>query len=276
MMLMKMILDESDFASNIERFTGFAELYDKYRPQPPTILHDLLTQLANVVMPKLVVDLGCGTGLSTRFWSARAEQVIGIDPTDDMRRVAELQNTFSNVSFQKALSHQTGLPDDCADLVTCSQSLHWMDPLPTFQEAARILRNGGVFAAYDCDWPPTTTRWEADAAYNRCMERVKNLGDKLGVDEGLKFWSKEGHLGRMKASGCFRFTKEVVVHHVEEGNAERLIGLAQSQGNVIPLFKKGLSETEIGWNEIRKIATETLGESLAPWYFSYRVRLGIV
>jgi ubiquinone/menaquinone biosynthesis C-methylase UbiE len=270
------MLQESDFASNIERFTGFAELYDRYRPHPPTILHDLLTQLANVATPNLVVDLGCGTGLSTCFWSARAQQVIGIDPTDDMRRVAELQNTFSNVSFQKALSHQTGLPADCADIVTCSQSLHWMDPLPTFQEASIVLRSGGVFAAYDCDWPPTTTRWEADAAYNRCMDQVNELGGEFGVVDGLKFWPKEGHLERMKASGCFRFTKEVLVHHVEEGNAERLVGLAQSQGNVIPLLKKGLSESEIGLSEIREVAMETLGESNAPWYFSYRVRLGIV
>lgn len=44
-----MILQESDFAANIERFTGFAELYDRYRPHPPTILLDLLTRLANVV-----------------------------------------------------------------------------------------------------------------------------------------------------------------------------------------------------------------------------------
>lgn len=271
-----MMLNESDFASNIERFTGFADLYDKYRPQPPVVLHDLLTQLADTTTPKLVVDLGCGTGLSTRFWSDRAEQVIGIDPTDDMRRVAESLNVYENVSFRKALSHRTELPDDCADIVTCSQSLHWMDPLPTFQEAARVLRRGGVFAAYDCDWPPTTTRWEADAAYNRCMERVKELGVEFGVEDGLKFWSKEGHLERMKTSGCFRFTKEVVIHHVEQGNAERLVGLAQSQGNVIPLLKQGLSEEEIGLSEIGRVAAETLGESLAPWYFSYRVRLGIV
>ena len=271
-----MILQESDFASNIERFTGFAELYDRYRPHPPIILLDLLTQLAKVVTPKLVVDLGCGTGLSSRFWSARARRVIGIGPADDMRRLAEMQNASRNVSFQKGLSHQTGLPEDCADIVTSSQSLHWMDPLPTFIEVARILRRGGVFAACDCDWPPTTSAWEADAAYNRCLERVLELENEHGVSDGLKRWSKEEHVVRMKASGCFRFTKEVVVHHVEEGNAERLIGLAQSQGSMMMLLKKGLSESDLGLDKLKEIAKQTLGDRSAPWYFSYRVRLGIV
>src|SRR5262249_29150359 len=102
------------------------------------------------------------------------------------------------------------------------------------------------------------------------------LEDEHGVADGLKFWSKEGHLARMQASGCFRFTKEVLVHHVEEGNAERLVGLAQSQGNVIPLLKKGLSESDIGLDKLREEARETVGGRNRPWYFSYRVRLGIV
>src|SRR5829696_9079999 len=131
-----LMLQESDFASNIERFTGFAKLYDSYRPLPPPVLLDLLTQLANVPTPYLVVDLGCGTGLSARFWSSRAQRVIGIEPSEDMRHEAAIQNVSQNVSFEKGLSHQTGLPNNCADIVTCSQSLHWMDPLPTFKEVA--------------------------------------------------------------------------------------------------------------------------------------------
>jgi ubiquinone/menaquinone biosynthesis C-methylase UbiE len=270
------MLQESDFASNIARFTGFAELYDASRPHPPPVLLDLLTQLAEVVTPDLVVDLGCGTGLSSRFWSTSARQVIGVEPTDDMRRQAERQTAATNVSYLKGFSHSSSLPDNCADIVTCSQSLHWMDPLPTFKEVARVLRRGGVFAAYDCDFPPTTSSWKADAAYDRFMVRVAELEELHNVSDGLQRWSKTEHLERMKASGCFRFTKEVVLHHVEEGNAERLITLTRSQGNVATLFKKGLSERDLGMEKFREITNETLGGSAKPWYFSTRVRLGIV
>src|SRR6266581_4632413 len=102
-----MTLQEPDFASNIERFTGFAELYNTHRSYPPLILLDLLTQFAGVVTPNLVVDLGCGTGLSSRFWSSRARQVIGIEPTDDMRRQAERQTAATNVSYVSGFSHRS-------------------------------------------------------------------------------------------------------------------------------------------------------------------------
>src|SRR5690606_15398774 len=111
--------------------------------------------LAAVERPALVVDVGSGTGLSTRLWAGRADQVIGIEPGDDMRRQAEAQTAAPSVRYQPGYSTATGLPDACADIVTVSQALHWMEPEPTFAEMARILRPGGVFAAFDCDWPPT-------------------------------------------------------------------------------------------------------------------------
>jgi predicted O-methyltransferase YrrM len=51
-------------------------------------MHDLLTQLIDTPHPRLVVDLGSGTGLSTVLWGERAERVIGIEPNADMRNEA--------------------------------------------------------------------------------------------------------------------------------------------------------------------------------------------
>src|ERR1035437_4594814 len=65
----------------VERFLGFAPVYDRFRPQPPEVAVDVLCQIAQVERPGLVVDLGCGTGLSTRIWAGRAERVIGIEPS---------------------------------------------------------------------------------------------------------------------------------------------------------------------------------------------------
>ena len=57
----------SDFSANVKRFTGFADVYDAYRPRPPAVLADVLCGLAGVERPTLVVDLGSGTGSSTRY-----------------------------------------------------------------------------------------------------------------------------------------------------------------------------------------------------------------
>src|SRR6266446_8904561 len=68
---------------------GFGAQYHAYRPRPPAALIDALVQLARVSRPGLVVDLGCGTGISTGIWAPRAECVIGIEPLDEMRKRSE-------------------------------------------------------------------------------------------------------------------------------------------------------------------------------------------
>jgi SAM-dependent methyltransferase len=264
-----------DFSGNIERFTGFADQYDKYRPSPPSALADLLMRLAGTSRPALVVDLGSGTGLSSRYWADKAEKVIGVEPTLDMRKQAEAQTEAKNVVYREGFSHQTSLPDDCAQIVTCSQSLHWMEPQSTFEEAARILIPGGVFAAYDYDWPPTTGSWEADAAYEECMTKVREVEKGYADPKPVRMWEKSQHKSRMQSSGCFRYTKEVVIHHIEPGNAERLIGLILSQGSVKTLLKGGLTESQIGIDTFRQKVLEALGMEFKPWYWSSRVRIGI-
>lgn len=264
----------SDFSGNIARFTGFADIYDQYRPSPPKSLAPFLLTLAKIERPALVVDLGCGTGLSSRYWADQADRVIGLDPTDAMRDQAEL-NALPNLTYAKAFSHDTGLPDNCADIVTCSQSFHWMEPTETCHEAARILRPGGVFAAYDYDWPPVTGNWEVDAAYERCMAQGRELEKQHGIVEEIARWDKDTHLQRIRESGAFRYTQESVMHHHEPGNAERLIGLLVSQGWYGSLRKRGLTEEELGLDKLRETAQRLLGNDLRPWHWSSRIRWGI-
>jgi ubiquinone/menaquinone biosynthesis C-methylase UbiE len=266
-----------DLSANVERFTGFAEVYDRHRPKPPPVLRELLPRLAGVERSSLVVDLGCGTGLSTLFWSGHAGEIIGVDPSGDMRAQAEANaaaNGATDVRFVAGFSTETGLPDACADLVTCSQSLHWMDPEPTFAEVARLLRPGGVFAAYDCDWPPTVD-WEVEAAYLEAHRRAVALEKERNYFPDLKHWSKSEHLGRMRESGRFQHVKEILLHSVERGNAERFIGVFMSQGQVAKMLQLGVQEHEIGLDGLREVAQRVLGDKPRRWHWSYRLRVGV-
>ena len=265
-----------DFSGNLERFSGFADVYDKYRPAPPTVLASILTGLANTLYPRLVVDLGSGTVLSARYWADKAEQVIGVEPTLDMRKQAEAQTEAANVTYREGFSHQTGLSNSCAQIVTCSQSLHWMEPQSTFEEAARILVQGGVFAAFDYDWPPTTSNWQADQAFHDCNATVAKFEKELQIEKPARRWAKDEHLARLQNSGCFRYTKEIVAHHSDKGNAERLIGLMMSQGSVMTLIKNGISESQLGMDVFKQVVTRTLGEENKVWYWSSRIRYGII
>ena len=249
---------------------GFAAGYDSHRPSPPAVLLDVLCLEAQADRPRLVVDLGSGTGLSTRAWSQRADEVVGVEAIPEMREQAEAATSAENVRFVHAYAHETGLPDGAADVVTCSQSFHWMEAEPTLAEAARILRPGGVFAAYDYDWPPVV-HWEVEAAFE---EMVQGLGLRRAL-RGQPRLTKDMHLDRMRDSGHFRYTREVMLHSREWGGAERIVGMALSLGPMAVMLKDGVSEEEIGLAALREAAARALGEREVEIFLGYRVRLGV-
>lgn len=263
--------------ANVERFAGLADVYEAYRPQPPSVLIDVLCRQLGADRPGLVVDIGSGTGLSTLIWAGRADAVVGVEPGADMRQEAERKASrlgVQDVLFVHGYSSNTGLADACADIVTISQALHWMEPEATFAEVARILRPGGVFAAYDCDWPPIVG-WQAEAADRAFMAHAATVERERGMVQQVQHWNKSEHLERMRTSGRFRYVRELCLHQVEEGNADRLVGVARSQAHIAGLLKRGLTEEEIGLDVLRAEAERILGEEPRPWYWTYRVRLGI-
>jgi SAM-dependent methyltransferase len=257
-------------SSGYER-SGFAAGFDSNRPAPPPVLLDILCLAAQVDSPRLVIDLGSGTGLSTRPWAERADQVIGVEASPEMRAQAETATGADNVSFVQAYAQATGLPDGEADLVTCSQALHWMEPEPTFAEAARLLRPGGVFAAYDYDWPPVVN-WEVESAFEEVLRRVR-AGRR--PDGGPMRFSKEGHLDRIKGSGHFRYAREIVFHSRDRADAQRIVGMAFSLGPLTVLLGNGQSEEELGLAALREAAERALGDRTVDIFVGYRIRLGV-
>jgi ubiquinone/menaquinone biosynthesis C-methylase UbiE len=263
--------------ANVARFTGFADIYDRYRPKPPEMIADLLLQLAGMDHAGQVVDLGCGTGLSTLIWINRTKLLTGIEPSPDMRAVAtqrqEWAQTTTHAHFVGAEADQTGLADQSADIVTASQSFHWMDPVPTLAEVARVLRPGGVFAAYDCDWPPVSDP-VADAAFAACHRHADELLAQNGISKA-KAWPKGQHLEQIKKSGHFRYTRDLACLQTDTGNSDRLVGLIRSQGSIATLLKHGYTETDIGLDRLRETVQERLGDRTTRWFWCYRIRLGI-
>jgi ubiquinone/menaquinone biosynthesis C-methylase UbiE len=242
------------------------------------VLLDLLTQMIHVPHPTLVVDLGSGTGLSTTIWGERAERVIGIEPNTDMRHEAARkvagQPSAAHIEYREGTAQQTGLPGGCADIVTCAQAFHWMEPTATLTEVARILRAGGLFAAYDYDWPPTL-HWELERVFQEVDERFDELMQERGLVQDLPRWSKDRHLDRMRKSGHFRFTREVVLHALEHGGAARFLEMMQSNAYSHQFQLKTITEHEIGFDRLRSAALQYVGSEPIPWYMSYRVRIGI-
>jgi SAM-dependent methyltransferase len=252
---------------------GFAGLYDRYRPAPPDEVVDILEFLVGGSV-RLVVDIGCGTGLSTRVWAARAGAVVGVEPNPRMLEQARAATADANIEYRQAYASETGVADDAADLVTAWQAFHWMEPQPVLSETARILRRGGVFAACDYDVRPVV-RPEVDAAFGELLDARREARERLNLPAGAASWPKEGHVDQIRQSGRFRYARELVAHAWADIDAERLLGLAESIGGPAEIFGDRAPAVAETLARLGETARRVLGDRSWPALFGYRIRVGV-
>lgn len=128
------------------RFLGLAERYAKYRPTYPREVVDRVIQHCRLGPDSLLVDVGCGTGISSRLFAERGIPVLGIDPNAEMRCKAEQAAAQAGEKapvYQEGKAEETGLPDASADAVLAAQAFHWFEQAATLREFHRILKPGG-------------------------------------------------------------------------------------------------------------------------------------
>ena len=258
---------------NADRFTGFADVYNTVRPKMPDYVPEMITKYLGRV-PENVVDLGCGTGLSTYAWQGKCRQVTGVEPSGDMIAEAR-ENAPESVNFIQRFGFDTGLPGGFADAAVCSQSFHWMDPETTLPEISRILKAGGVFATVDNDWPPVCDV-RAELAYQELFKTVRQIEqNRADIKDSFKRWEKEKHLSNIKNSGLFAYAREILFANREKCTSDRLIGLAMSQGSVQKILKTcpGLLAEELGQYE--KTIRGVFGDESFSADFCYRMRIGV-
>ncbi len=131
------------------RFSGLASLYAKCRPDYPPEAIDFIVTRCGLGPQALLVDVGCGTGISARLVAGRGLPVLGIEPNADMRARAESEPPPPDCPtprYQDGRAEATGLPDGCADVVLAAQAFHWFAPAAALAEFARILKPGGWVA----------------------------------------------------------------------------------------------------------------------------------
>lgn len=133
-------------------FTGKADFYAKARPGYPDAATEYVLSLAG--KNAVFADIGAGTGKFAELLAKRGAAVRAVEPNADMRsQLALTLAPYPNATVFGGSAEETGLPDGCADAVTCAQALHWFDPAAFRAECRRIARPGGLVIAVYNDTP---------------------------------------------------------------------------------------------------------------------------
>ena len=125
---------------NEQKFTGKADVYEKFRPSYPDELIDFLYDNARC---EAVADIGAGTGKFTRCLLNKPWKVTAVEPNADMR--AKLA-AIEGITVVSAPAENTGLADKSVGLITAAQAFHWFDEEPFRRECIRVLKDGGKLA----------------------------------------------------------------------------------------------------------------------------------
>jgi SAM-dependent methyltransferase len=202
----------------LDRFTGLAQVYARCRPDYPAAAIDFILQHCGWVPGAEVVDVGCGTGISSRQFAGRGLHVLGIEPNADMRRQA-MNEAVAGQAFEvrDGQAEATGLADACADGVLAAQAFHWFVADAAFREFRRILRPGGWVVLM---WNERDEQDPATAAYGR----IVGAGKEAAAVEGPRRQARQA-LGR---SPLFQRAEQRLFGHAQTVDEEGLLGRAFS------------------------------------------------
>ncbi len=156
-----------------DHFSGHAGAYHEARPTYPDALFDWLA--AQAPARTLAWDAGCGNGQASVALSSRFAQVYATDPSAPQVANAEAR---PNIEYRVEPAECCGLADASADLVSVAQALHWFDHARFYAEVHRVLKPGGVFAAWTY----------SDCRIEQAIDAVK---DRLYVDLTGPYWPPE-------------------------------------------------------------------------------------
>jgi SAM-dependent methyltransferase len=131
-----------------DHFSAAPQAYAAFRPTYPAAL---FTWLAKVTKGhELVWDCGTGNGQAA---VSLADHFAHVEATDASAAQISAAKPHPRITYRVARESASGLPGSSCDLVTAAQALHWFDPPAFFAEARRVLRPGGVIAAWTYGHP---------------------------------------------------------------------------------------------------------------------------
>ena len=171
-----------------------AAAYEENSSEQVRLGLDLIQRL-NPKKGSKILDLGCGTGKLTQVLAdlvGPEGQVVGIDPDTERLKIAKEKHSAPNIVYYEADAEH--LPGEDYDLMFLNFVLHWVkDKEPVFQQAQKILKQGGLFAF--CSPIQSGTYFppgEEDMVSKEFKEDTLNNTFVVDVEEADRYATKYG------------------------------------------------------------------------------------
>jgi SAM-dependent methyltransferase len=179
--------------ANTDLFSVQADDYAKFRPTYPDTLFNYLAGLCRE--RKVVWDCATGSGQAALTLTKYFDRVIGTDISQPLLDKAE---KHEKITYKLVPAEKTGLDDRSVDLVTVAQALHWFDYDTFFPEVKRVLKPGGIFAAWGY------THLLTDAPVQKLTDYIHNELLKTTGRRRSTFSTGSTPTSRSRSSPCSR------------------------------------------------------------------------
>lgn len=142
----------SDYYNYIKKRFGFWAKYYDLTWIFIGYLRQKTVKFAEITKDKNILDICTGTGDLAIEFAKQGNKVIGMDLSEEMIKVAEKKNKFSNLKFEVGDATNLSFENKSFDVVTASFGLHEMPTdimLKVLGELMRVLKDRGQFIIID-------------------------------------------------------------------------------------------------------------------------------
>ena len=176
-------------------FAGYAQMERFGSGWDLALEHADFLALLPGVQSRRVLDLGCGAGQLALYLATQgAAEVIGVDLSQQMLKLARAERAHPRVSYQLAAIEDVTFPPERFDLVTSSLAFHYVaDYAGLVRRIGRWLTPGGALV-YSTEHPIYTARlphngWVLDQQGERTGWALDHYADEGARQE---HWFVEG------------------------------------------------------------------------------------
>jgi len=233
-------------------FSGTAWYYARYRPGYPDEVFGLLREKFALNQGSRVLDLGCGTGQIAIPMSSSVQEVIAVDPQEEMLQEAQSQAATKGANNIRWLLGESGhLPQmesviGKVNLTAIARAFHWMDREQTLRDLYPITQSGGGVALVNDSGPRDGPKTPWKETVDRMVKRWLGEERKAGT-EGTYSHPKKTYEAILEESP-FKGLEMAVIQLERKWSVEQIIGYIYStSSSSLPVLgdKKGPFEEDI-------------------------------